>query len=139
MLKRSRRKFLGLAAGVVWGLANRERRRHTLLLLWLTVVVVSGYLAFTSKGGIYTPHYVILILVPGLILAAKALLAANAHPTREEFLVGMEGNICRCTGYNKILRACELAADALSLPRRSGIPAQTSGSRDKNVAPTTPK
>ena len=76
---------------------------------------------------------------PGLILAAKALLAKNAHPTREEFLVGMEGNICRCTGYNKILRACELAADALSLPRRRGIPAPTSGSRDKNVAPTTPK
>ncbi len=52
---------------------------------------------------------------PGLILAAKALLTENPHPTREEFLVGMEGNICRCTGYNKILRACELAADQIGL------------------------
>ncbi len=71
---------------------------------------------------------------PGLILAAKALLEENPHPTREEFLVGMEGNICRCTGYSKILRACELAADAMSLPRRRGLPAPTG--RDKNVAPT---
>jgi carbon-monoxide dehydrogenase small subunit len=54
---------------------------------------------------------------PGLILAAKALLKENPHPSREEFLVGMEGNICRCTGYNKILRACELAADAMGLKK----------------------
>jgi carbon-monoxide dehydrogenase small subunit len=55
---------------------------------------------------------------PGLILAAKALLAENPHPTHEEFLVGMEGNICRCTGYNKILRACEQAADAMGLKKQ---------------------
>jgi aerobic-type carbon monoxide dehydrogenase small subunit (CoxS/CutS family) len=52
---------------------------------------------------------------PGLILAAKALLTENPHPTREQFLVGMEGNICRCTGYNKILRACQLAAEEMKL------------------------
>ena len=55
---------------------------------------------------------------PGLILAAKALLAENTHPTREEFLAGMEGNICRCTGYNKILRACEQAADEMGLKKQ---------------------
>ncbi|HXI85225.1 MAG TPA: (2Fe-2S)-binding protein [Verrucomicrobiae bacterium] len=55
---------------------------------------------------------------PGLILSAKALLAENPHPTREEFLVGMEGNICRCTGYNKILRACEQAADEMGLKKK---------------------
>jgi carbon-monoxide dehydrogenase small subunit len=55
---------------------------------------------------------------PGLILAAKALLAENPHPTREEFLVGMEGNICRCTGYNKILRACEQAAEEMGLKKQ---------------------
>lgn len=52
---------------------------------------------------------------PGLILAAKALLLENPRPTREEFLVAMEGNICRCTGYSKILRACELAAHEMGL------------------------
>jgi len=55
---------------------------------------------------------------PGLIVAAKALLAANPNPTREEFLVGMEGNICRCTGYNQILRACKLAADEMGLKKK---------------------
>jgi carbon-monoxide dehydrogenase small subunit len=54
---------------------------------------------------------------PGLIMAAKALLAQNPRPTREEFLVGMEGNICRCTGYNKIMRACEQAADAMGMKK----------------------
>lgn len=51
---------------------------------------------------------------PGLIMAAKALLDENPHPTREEFLVGMEGNLCRCTGYNKIMRALEEAARAFA-------------------------
>jgi aerobic carbon-monoxide dehydrogenase small subunit len=54
---------------------------------------------------------------PGLILAAKALLSNQTRPTRQEFLVGMEGNICRCTGYNKIMRACELAADEMGLKK----------------------
>lgn len=47
---------------------------------------------------------------PGLIMAAKALLDANPHPTEEEFLQGMEGNICRCTGYAAIRKAIETAA-----------------------------
>jgi len=54
---------------------------------------------------------------PGLIMAAKALLAGNPCPTREEFLVGLEGNICRCTGYNSILRVLEKAADAMGIKR----------------------
>ena len=73
---------------------------------------------------------------PGMIMTAVDLLNRNPHPSEAEIRHGLEGNICRCTGYNKILRACELAADELSLPRRRGIPAPTSGSRDKNVAPT---
>jgi aerobic carbon-monoxide dehydrogenase small subunit len=54
---------------------------------------------------------------PGLIMAAKALLKQTPHPTRQEFLVGMEGNICRCTGYGRILKACEQAADALGMKK----------------------
>jgi carbon-monoxide dehydrogenase small subunit len=48
---------------------------------------------------------------PGLILAANALLMKDPQPAREDILVGMEGNICRCTGYNNILRAVEKAAE----------------------------
>ncbi len=42
---------------------------------------------------------------PGMILAAKALLDENPHPTEEEVRFGIAGNICRCTGYSKIVAA----------------------------------
>ncbi len=43
------------------------------------------------------------ICTPGMILAAKALLDQNPHPTRDEVRVGLAGNLCRCTGYQKIV------------------------------------
>jgi carbon-monoxide dehydrogenase small subunit len=48
---------------------------------------------------------------PGMILAAKALLVKNPHPTREEIKVALSGNLCRCTGYTKIIKAVEMAAE----------------------------
>ena len=50
--------------------------------------------------------------IPGILLTAKALLDANPHPTRDEIRQGLSGNLCRCTGYTKILQAVELAAKA---------------------------
>jgi carbon-monoxide dehydrogenase small subunit len=47
---------------------------------------------------------------PGILLTAKALLAATPMPTREEIREALAGNLCRCTGYTKILDAVELAA-----------------------------
>ena len=47
---------------------------------------------------------------PGILLTAEALLVDNATPTREEIKVALAGNLCRCTGYTKILDAVELAA-----------------------------
>lgn len=47
---------------------------------------------------------------PGLIMAAKALLDQNPNPTEQEFFEGMEGNICRCTGYAAICEAIRSAA-----------------------------
>jgi aerobic-type carbon monoxide dehydrogenase small subunit (CoxS/CutS family) len=47
---------------------------------------------------------------PGILLTAEALLAANATPTRDEVREALAGNLCRCTGYTKILEAVELAA-----------------------------
>ena len=49
---------------------------------------------------------------PGMIMAAVALLAHNPHPTEAEVRTGLAGNICRCTGYEKICRAVLRAADA---------------------------
>jgi aerobic-type carbon monoxide dehydrogenase small subunit (CoxS/CutS family) len=47
---------------------------------------------------------------PGILLTAEALLADNSAPTREEVKQALAGNLCRCTGYTKILDAVELAA-----------------------------
>ena len=47
---------------------------------------------------------------PGMLLAAKALLDKNAAPTKEEIRKAISGNLCRCTGYEKIVRAVEDAA-----------------------------
>ncbi len=47
---------------------------------------------------------------PGMILAAHELLCRNSLPTREEIRKGLEGNLCRCTGYQNIIKAVESAA-----------------------------
>jgi aerobic-type carbon monoxide dehydrogenase small subunit (CoxS/CutS family) len=47
---------------------------------------------------------------PGILLTAQALLADNPAPTRDEIRHALAGNLCRCTGYTKILEAVELAA-----------------------------
>jgi len=50
---------------------------------------------------------------PGILLAAKSLLEANATPSRDDIREALAGNLCRCTGYSKILDAVELAADRM--------------------------
>ena len=48
--------------------------------------------------------------IPGMVLAAEALLSKNAHPTIDEIREGLSGNLCRCTGYNAIVAAINNAA-----------------------------
>jgi aerobic carbon-monoxide dehydrogenase small subunit len=50
------------------------------------------------------------ICTPGFLIAAKALLKKNPNPTEEEIRYGLAGNLCRCTGYDKIVRAVQAAA-----------------------------
>jgi len=50
---------------------------------------------------------------PGMILAAKALLDENPKPTEEEVKAGLSGNICRCTGYTKIIEAVLATAEKM--------------------------
>ena len=47
--------------------------------------------------------------IPGIVLTAKAMLDENPTPTREEIRQSLSGNLCRCTGYTKIIQAVELA------------------------------
>jgi carbon-monoxide dehydrogenase small subunit len=51
---------------------------------------------------------------PGMVMAAAALLSENAHPTEREVREGLEGNLCRCTGYHNIVRAVLAAADTMA-------------------------
>jgi carbon-monoxide dehydrogenase small subunit len=50
------------------------------------------------------------VCTPGLIVASKALLDRNAQPTEKEIRYWLAGNLCRCTGYDKIIRAVQAAA-----------------------------
>jgi carbon-monoxide dehydrogenase small subunit len=50
---------------------------------------------------------------PGMVMAAASLLADNPHPTEQEVRVGLEGNLCRCTGYHNIVRAVLAASGAV--------------------------
>ncbi len=53
------------------------------------------------------------ICTPGFLIAAKALLKNNPAPTEEEIRYALAGNLCRCTGYDKIVRAVQDAAKVM--------------------------
>jgi carbon-monoxide dehydrogenase small subunit len=50
---------------------------------------------------------------PGMIMSARHLLEKNPNPSEDEIRHGISGNLCRCTGYNKIVEAVQYAADKL--------------------------
>ncbi len=56
------------------------------------------------------------ICTPGFIVAARALLDRNPHPTEHEIRYWLAGNLCRCTGYDKIVRAVQAAAERQGAP-----------------------
>ncbi len=60
--------------------------------------------AFVDNGAIQCGY-----CSPGMILTAKALLDRNPEPTEEEIKLAISGNFCRCTGYNKIVTAIQIA------------------------------
>ena len=53
------------------------------------------------------------ICIPGIVIAAKALLERNPDPSETELRFGLAGNLCRCTGYDKIIRAVLDAASTM--------------------------
>jgi len=64
--------------------------------------------AFVDAGAIQCGF-----CTPGMILSAKALLEENSEPSRDEIKRALAGNLCRCTGYVKIVDAVETAAAAM--------------------------
>jgi carbon-monoxide dehydrogenase small subunit len=65
--------------------------------------------AFMEEGAVQCGF-----CTPGMILKAKALLDKNPRPTRREIRRALTGNLCRCTGYFKIVNAVELASEMMS-------------------------
>jgi aerobic-type carbon monoxide dehydrogenase small subunit (CoxS/CutS family) len=63
--------------------------------------------AFVATGAVQCGF-----CIPGMILAARALLSRNPKPTRAEVQEALVGNLCRCGGYSRILDAVLLAADS---------------------------
>ena len=61
--------------------------------------------AFTEQHGLQCGY-----CTPGMIMAATYLLQQNPHPSEDEIRHGLEGNICRCTGYHNIVKAVQAAA-----------------------------
>lgn len=61
--------------------------------------------AFVTAGAVQCGY-----CMPGMVMAAYSLLRQHPHPSPEEVRMGMEGNLCRCTGYQKIFDAVSLAA-----------------------------
>jgi carbon-monoxide dehydrogenase small subunit len=67
--------------------------------------------AFVEAGGLQCG-----ICTPGMIMSAAALLDRNPEPNEEEIRYAIAGNLCRCTGYDKIVRAVEQAAQSMRQP-----------------------
>jgi aerobic carbon-monoxide dehydrogenase small subunit len=65
--------------------------------------------AFIDKGAVQCGF-----CTPGMVLSSKALLDENPRPTREEIKIALAGNLCRCTGYVKIVEAVEHAGKLLA-------------------------
>lgn len=63
--------------------------------------------AFVDAGAVQCGY-----CTPGMVLSAKALLDQNPNATKAEIQRAMSGNLCRCTGYTKIIKAVEMARDA---------------------------
>jgi aerobic-type carbon monoxide dehydrogenase small subunit (CoxS/CutS family) len=61
--------------------------------------------AFLQQGGVQCGF-----CTPGMLVSATALLRDNPDPTDEEIRIGLSGNLCRCTGYDAIVRAVKQAA-----------------------------
>ena len=77
-------------------------------------VAVNGKLHPVQQAFIETGALQCGFCTPGFIMSAKALLERNPNPTEQEIRLALSGNLCRCTGYDKIVRAVMAASQALS-------------------------
>jgi len=109
------------------------------------VVTIEGYSKterFSALDNAYASVSAVQcgFCIPGMMMASEGLLASNPDPTEEEIRIGISGNICRCTGYNSIVKAIDIAAKDYKNAKKentasSGIGSQKS--KPYEFAPTT--
>ena len=81
----------------------------------LSVMTIEGY-SETKRFSVLEKAYASVsavqcgFCIPGMMLASEALLSKNPSPSEEEIRAGISGNLCRCTGYNAIVKAINIAA-----------------------------
>jgi carbon-monoxide dehydrogenase small subunit len=84
--------------------------------------------AFLEKGAVQCGY-----CTPGMLLSAKALLDANPEPSVEDVKRAISGNLCRCTGYTKIIQAVRAAAETLREDQH-GADGQAKGMKQAKTA-----
>jgi carbon-monoxide dehydrogenase small subunit len=83
----------GATITTIEGLANADGSLHPMQQ------------AFMENHGLQCGY-----CTPGMVMAATSLLKENPHPSEEDVRIGLEGNLCRCTGYHNIVKAVLAAA-----------------------------
>lgn len=104
----------GACTVLIDGLAVRSCTYLTCMAAGKSVVTIEG----VGQGGLHPVQQAFIDVnavqcgycIPGMVLTACALLADNPDPTLQEVRVALSGNLCRCTGYQKINEAVLLAA-----------------------------
>lgn len=108
----------GTCTVIVDGKAVKACVQRTERMEGKDVITVEGLSAFEKEVYVYAFGTAGAVqcgfCTPGMVMSAKALLDAIPNPTEEEIKKALRGNICRCTGYVKIIKAVELAAQALA-------------------------
>ena len=82
--------------------------------------------AFLDKGAVQCGF-----CIPGMIMSAKELLERNPHPNREEIDYALDGNLCRCAGYLKIIEAIEQAGEEMAKSNKKNIPLKKQTSNEQ--------
>ena len=78
--------------------------------------------------------------IPGMMIASESLLSSNPNPTKEEIRAGISGNLCRCTGYNSIVNAIDIATkDYANAKEENKVSSEAApgGLKKYDLAPTT--